>query len=403
MNKKKLWITLGIIGAIIATVAYAASDRKLSSPTGQLLLNGFTGVKIQTNDVDKIETDGTGVRIGGTPLTPGDLTVNTGALTTIRNSGSTWLSNAIGPGGEYDLAGNAYYDAGWKYNSQDQASFMGQENGNFSFYSAPVAGVAGTGVTWSSANFTIVEAGDVTIPQGSLIVTIDAVNGPILKLQNNDTPDVATADYPYAAVIVENIKDGGNAMQFKTDAQGFTQIVFSENAETTPMRLEVQHKATNAADEISFVFAGGIPLKMYGNDTAEIGVREDGVCGTGNVCSGTFVSTHTLRVNLSSSDSATGFYQRVGNVVSFAFRLTLDVITAGIATSVAIDLPQTTTNFASFTQASGVCISDGPAGTEQDEAIIFATGATQTATIAPNNPQITANNGWNCTMMYLLP
>ena len=363
MNKKKLWITLGIIGAIIATVAYAASDRKLSSPTGQLLLNGFTGVKIQTNDVDKIETDGTGVRIGGTPLTPGDLTVNTGALTTIRNSGSTWLSNAIGPGGEYDLAGNAYYDAGWKYNSQDQASFMGQENGNFSFYSAPVAGVAGTGVTWSSANFTIVEAGDVTIPQGSLIVTIDAVNGPILKLQNNDTPDVATADYPYAAVIVENIKDGGNAMQFKTDAQGFTQIVFSENAETTPMRLEVQHKATNAADEISFVFAGGIPLKMYGNDTAEIGVREDGVCGTGNVCSdeGTFSVTVTPNGTCSAANINNRLVSRAGGVVTFSTRLD-PTCTAGAGGFNFSNLPFQAASFDAG-DAQGSCVSSTPSET----------------------------------------
>lgn len=144
----------------------------------------------------------------------------------------------------------------------------------------------------------------------------------------------------------------------------------------------------------------GTPLSVAngGTDGTDQATARAGL-GLGSIAtlaggSGTYTPTLTGGANVAATSSPSGFYSRVGNVVTVSVAFTVDPTAASVTTQVGVSLP-----IASALISSGQAIGTGTS--LQAWGRVTANAANDRAELLFNTAD-TANRTWNCTFQYLV-
>lgn len=142
-------------------------------------------------------------------------------------------------------------------------------------------------------------------------------------------------------------------------------------------------------------------IKINGTGKVELAAREDGTCGIGSLCAGSFTATASNTTNLDSTPTcATSYYMRVGNVVNWGFQCTVDVTSTGVATGFHVTAPQTSANFVGG-EAQGTCVTDATTAATTAWKIETVTSAQRLNVVTPN-PTSTNSRPISCVTTYKL-
>jgi hypothetical protein len=230
-----------------------------------------TQVWSQNNDLvfnsggsERLRIDSTGnVGIGKVPQSDS-------TFTTLELEGITLLNTST----DLNLAKNAYYNAGWKYQSTNAATLYNTSQGVHAFYSAP-SGTAGTAVTWSE-KMRIDSNGHVGIGHASLGVRLDVNSG-----ATNQVAVFRSTDAGAYVGFADNTTslDGGVYSYVSIGASGNDMILATNYAEK--MRIDSSGRVGigTSSPATQLHVAGGIRFSSSGADANRWSVYWNGSTG----------------------------------------------------------------------------------------------------------------------------
>lgn len=159
----------------------------------------------------------------------------------------------------------------------------------------------------------------------------------------------------------------------------------------------------NASAALDSTFSPTTVGTFNSSGNLEASIRNDGSCGVGNICTGTYSVTFNNNTNLTSISAAAPFnFSRVGQMITVGGQITVQATTANLDTSTSMTLPFPS-DFSSSADANGTitCFTANNGVHPAGEVIGANNGNSTVDRATANWTHTTTGAGIRCVLMFI--